>query len=84
MDKLRLDMKAVDELQEDVKDLLVAMNRLNTIIPPDFEGKQRVQSWLDIFKNMTASEELTPEQVRQLTHDLETAYNAFQRLLHDS
>ena len=84
MDKVRLGMKAVDELQEDVKDLLVAMTRLNTIIPPDFEGKAKVQTWIDTFKSMSASEELNDDQARQLTHDLETSYNAFNRLLHES
>ena len=83
MDKLRLGMKAVDELQEDVRDLLATMNRLS-IIPTTFEGKEKVESWIDTFGKMTASEELTDDQARQLTHDLDVSYNAFNRLLHES
>lgn len=83
MDKVRLGMKAVDELQEDVRDLLSTMNRLS-LIPDDFDGKHKVQFWIDTFGTMSASEELTDDQARQLTHDLEVSYNAFNRLLHES
>ena len=37
MDKLRLEMKAKDELQRDIRDLLDTMNRLS-VLPEDFEG----------------------------------------------
>jgi len=83
MDKVRLGMKAVDELQEDVRDLMATMLRLS-IIPNEFEGKEKVQSWIETFGGMTASEELTDDQARQFTHDLEASYNAFNRLLHES
>jgi len=83
MDKVRLGMKAVDELQEDVRDLMATMLRLS-IIPNVFEGKEKVQSWIETFGGMTASEELTDDQARQFTHDLEASYNAFNRLLHES
>jgi len=82
MDKVRLELKAMDQLQPDLRDLLDTMNRLS-ILPSDFEGKQKVQIWLDTFTTMSASEELTDEQARQLTHDLEVGYNAFNRLLHE-
>lgn len=81
MDKVRLEMKAMDMLQPDLRDLLDTMNRLS-LVPSDFEGKEKVHSWIDTFANMSASDELTDEQARQLTHDLEVSYNAFNRLLH--
>jgi ESCRT-I complex subunit VPS28 len=81
MDKVRLEMKAMDMLQPDLRDLLETMNRLS-LVPSDFEGKEKVQSWIDTFAKMSASDELTDEQARQLTHDLEVSYNAFNRLLH--
>lgn len=81
MDKVRLDLRAMDQLQPDLRDLKDTMDRLS-ILPGDFEGKEKVQGWVNTFSSMSASEELTDEQARQLTHDLEVAYNAFNRLLH--
>lgn len=81
MDKVRLDLRAMDQLQPDIRDLLETMNRLS-ILPSNFEGKEQVQGWVDTFSKMSASDELTEEQARQLTHDLEASYNAFNRLLH--
>ena len=57
------------------------MNRL-TLISTDFEGKTKVNNWLSVFQNMTASDELDEGQVRQMIFDLESSYNAFNRLLH--
>jgi ESCRT-I complex subunit VPS28 len=44
MDKLRLNIKANDDLQTDLKDLYDVMNRLS-LLPTDFEGKQKVYKW---------------------------------------
>lgn len=39
---------------------------------------------MDIFDEMSASEELDDNQVRQILFDLDSAYNAFNRILHDN
>lgn len=83
MDKLRLEIKAMDELHPDLRDLVDTMNRLS-LIPEGFEGKQKVTNWLAILNEMQASDELTESQVRQLLFDLETAYAAFNNLLHST
>lgn len=44
MDKLRLGMKANDEIQPDLRELIDVMNRLS-MIPSRFEGKQKIQTW---------------------------------------
>ncbi|XP_062602003.1 vacuolar protein sorting-associated protein 28 homolog [Saccostrea cucullata] len=82
MDTLRLEIRAMDRIQPDLKELMETMNRLS-ILPKDFEGTQKVKKWLDIFDEMSASEELDDNQVRQILFDLEAAYNAFNRILHD-
>jgi len=82
MDKVRLDLKAMDQLQPDMRDLLDTMNRLS-LVPNDFEGKNKIQFWIDKFSEMSASDELDDEQTRQLTHDLEVSYTAFNKLLHN-
>ncbi|KAI8499177.1 Vacuolar protein-sorting-associated protein 28 [Branchiostoma belcheri] len=80
MDKLRLEIRAMDEIQPDLRELLETMNRLSTL-PPDFEGKTTVSRWLQTFSNMQAHDELDDNQVRQMLFDLESAYNAFNRQL---
>ncbi|KAG7213256.1 hypothetical protein KM043_002556 [Ampulex compressa] len=83
MDKLRLEIKAMDQLHPDLRDLMDTMNRLS-ILPSDFEGKEKVAEWLQTLNNMSASDELSDTQVRQLIFDLETSYNAFNKILHNS
>jgi ESCRT-I complex subunit VPS28 len=78
-----LDIKAMDELQPDLRDLMDTMNRLS-ILPADFEGKQKVSDWLTSLSSMNASDELNESQVRQLIFDLESSYNAFNKVLHQS
>ena len=39
---------------------------------------------LSVLSKMSASQELDENQVRQLLFDLDSAYNAFNRLLHNS
>ncbi|XP_017798113.1 PREDICTED: uncharacterized protein LOC108579169 isoform X1 [Habropoda laboriosa] len=83
MDKLRLEIKAMDQLHPDLRDLMDTMNRLS-ILPSDFDGKEKVAEWLQTLNNMSASDELSDTQVRQLIFDLETSYNAFNKILHNS
>jgi ESCRT-I complex subunit VPS28 len=83
MDKLRLGIKAMDELHPELRDLVDTMNRLS-IIPENFEGKVKVKTWLETLNSMQASDELSDDQVRQFLFDLESAYSAFNNLLHQS
>ncbi|KAL0811651.1 hypothetical protein ABMA28_009102 [Loxostege sticticalis] len=81
MDKLRLEFRAMDMIQPELRDLRDTMDRL-LMLPEDFEGKLKVQEWLDKLSEMSASDELSEAQVRQLVFDLETAYGAFNKFLH--
>ncbi|XP_037948655.1 vacuolar protein sorting-associated protein 28 homolog [Teleopsis dalmanni] len=81
MDKLRLKMNTMDALHFDVKDLVDNMNRLS-LIPKDFDAKQKVETWLSTLNEMQASDELSEAQVRQFLFDLESAYADFTKLLH--
>lgn len=80
LDRLRLDIMANDQLQPDVKDLLDAMDKMRSL-PKDFEGRKAVQRWLDVLKDMSASDELTADQARQMVFDVEGAYNDFNKFL---
>lgn len=81
MDKLRLDIKATDELHPDVRDLVDNIERLS-LIPASWDGKERLGGWLATLTSMQASDELSESQVRQLLFDLETSYASFSNLLH--
>uniref|UniRef100_A0A8D0GRX1 Vacuolar protein sorting-associated protein 28 homolog n=1 Tax=Sphenodon punctatus TaxID=8508 RepID=A0A8D0GRX1_SPHPU len=81
MDKLRLEIRAMDEIQPDLRELMETMNRMSHL-PPDFEGRQKVNQWLQTLSGMSASDELDHSQVRQMLFDLESSYNAFNRFLH--
>lgn len=83
MDKLRLGIKAMDELHPELRDLVDTMNRLS-LIPENFEGKTKVKTWLETLNSMQASDELSDDQIRQFLFDLESAYSAFNNLLHSS
>lgn len=83
MDKLRLEIRAKDEIHPDLKELADSMDRMSTL-PSDFEGKSQVDKWLATFTNMAASDELEESQVRQMVFDMESAYSAFNKVLHDS
>nr|CAB3267632.1 vacuolar protein sorting-associated protein 28 homolog [Phallusia mammillata] len=80
MDKLRLEIRAMDELHPDLKDLAESMNRMSTL-PSHFEGREKVNAWLVTFKGMAASDDLDDAQARQMLFDMDSAYNAFNRFL---
>lgn len=83
MDKLRLDIRAMDDLHPELRDLVDTMNRLS-ILPSDFEGKQKVAEWLATLNSMQASDELSESQIRQLLFDLESSYASFNKVLHNA
>ncbi|KJE91267.1 vacuolar protein sorting-associated protein 28 [Capsaspora owczarzaki ATCC 30864] len=80
MDSIKLQMSAVDELHPQLNDLLGSMNKLPSL-SADWEGKVNLREWLAKMNAMQASDELTPEQLRQLLFDLEKHHNAFYRSL---
>jgi ESCRT-I complex subunit VPS28 len=83
MDKLRLEIRSMDELYTDLKDLADSLNRLS-LLPSDFEGKDRVAKWLSTLSTMSASDELNETQARQMLFDLDASYADFNKVLHQS
>ncbi|KAL7669816.1 hypothetical protein ACOME3_004762 [Neoechinorhynchus agilis] len=82
MDKLKLNVRSNDMIQQDVRDLLEILNRLS-IVPSSYIGKEKLHKWLCVLVEMDAADELTDEQNRNMQFDLELAFNEFNRLLHD-
>lgn len=83
MDKLKLSYRSMDDLHGDLKDLSDNLNRLS-LLPADWSNREKINSWLSTLSTMQASEELDESQARQLSFDLETAYNEFNKILHSS
>ena len=73
----------MDELYIDIKELHDNLARLS-ILPGDFEGKDKIGKWFKTLNEMEASDEITPAQARQMLFDLESSYAAFNNVLQHS
>lgn len=79
MDVLKLDQRAVDEVQPCISDLLKTLNKCEAVAP-SFD-KSKIQGWLSNLNSMRASQELDDDQIRQLILDLDTSYANFKTAL---
>lgn len=80
MDAVKLDQRAVDELQPLLSDLNDVITRVPET-PNDFEPNRKIQKWLEKLNTMRAVDEISDEDSRQLYHDLDSAYTEFTRYL---
>lgn len=80
MDSLKLEMKAVDQLHPHMTDLADSINKVKNL-PPENPAKKNVFDWLLRLGKMRAHEELSLEDVRQMSFDLDAAYNAFHKFV---
>ena len=51
MDKLKLDIRSMDELHGDMKDLNDSLGRLS-LLPPGWGGRNKISHWLDVLSGM--------------------------------
>lgn len=80
MDVLKLNIRAVDEIQPLVSEMMASLTQVSGL-PPDFEGRAKIEGWLRTLNGLRASDELDEEQTRQLSFDLERAYSSFMAFL---
>ena len=80
MDAVKLEQRAVDELQPLLSDLMDALTRLPET-PNDFEPNRKVSKWLQKLNAMRAVDEIDEDDSRQLYYDLDSAYAEFTRFL---
>jgi len=80
LDALKLEVKAVDELQPLLSDLMNKLARLKDT-PNDFEPNRVIQQWLQKLNLMRAIDEIDEADARQLSMDLDEAYQEFKRFL---
>jgi ESCRT-I complex subunit VPS28 len=80
MDALKLDQRAVDQVQPLISDITSSLNRVQGI-PAEFHGLVKVRLWLMKLNQMRAVDEIAEEEARQLLFDLESSYTAFMEYL---
>ena len=51
MDKLKLDIRSMDDLHADLKDLSDNLGRLS-LLPPDWNGRTKIVGWLEVLGTM--------------------------------
>jgi ESCRT-I complex subunit VPS28 len=65
LDALKLKMKAKDQLQPIITELMSCYSKFQR--SSEFEGRPKLVHWLITLNQMKASDELTDEQVRQVS-----------------
>ena len=80
MDAVKLDQRAVDELQPLLSDLLNALVQLPDT-PNGFSPNDKVKKWLERLNAMRAVDMIGEDDARQLYLDLDSAYSDFSRYL---
>ena len=78
-----MDIKSTDELYQDVKELSESLNSMSTL-PPNWEGRIKIDQWLKTLSQMEASEELNESQVRQMIFDLQTSFDEIGKIMNES
>lgn len=74
IDALRINMTSKDALHPLLGDVIQSVNKVTN---EDFANRGKIIQWLIILNQMRTTDELSPEQVRELTFDMDQAYNGF-------
>ena len=74
IDALRINMTSKDVLHPLLGDVIQSVNNVTN---EDFANRGKIIQWLITLNKMRTIEELSPEQVRELTFDMDQAYNGF-------
>jgi ESCRT-I complex subunit VPS28 len=76
MDALKLEQRAIDEIQPLISDLMNALTKIRGL-PADFEGLVKIQFWLQDLNKRRAMDNIDEDNARQLIFDLDSSYGAF-------
>eukprot|EP01060_Flectonema_neradi_P006637 TRINITY_DN144_c8_g1_i1.p1 TRINITY_DN144_c8_g1~~TRINITY_DN144_c8_g1_i1.p1 ORF type:complete len:207 (+),score=25.47 TRINITY_DN144_c8_g1_i1:61-681(+) len=76
-DALKMGQTSADALHPIVSDIVATVVRLF----PDLAELEPLRGWLREINQLKAAEELNNDQARQLTYDIECAYNALHKML---
>lgn len=80
IDALQLNLRAKDELVPHLRSVISSLNRVSGL-PAEFEGKTKTTAWLSKFSTMQAFDEISEEEARELSYDLDKAHGDFIKFL---
>lgn len=80
LDALSLGCRTMDEIHPHLRDIMASAVRVPGLVQ-NVPEMSRVQTWVVKVHQMRATEELTEDDKRQLTSDLNTAYSCFHQFL---
>ena len=75
---IKMNMLSKDALHPVLVETIQAVNKVTDV---DFENKGKIIQWLITLNQMRATEEITPEQARELQFDMNQAYDGFKSTL---
>ncbi|RMJ24553.1 Vacuolar protein sorting-associated protein [Aspergillus sp. HF37] len=78
LDALKLNMVSKDALHPLLSEVIQSVNK---VTDGDFENRGKIIQWLITLNQMRATEELSEDQARQLSFDIEQAYQGFKETL---
>lgn len=61
--------------------LVDTIKAVNQVTSADFEGKEKIVHWLITLNQMRAAQEITEDQAREISYDIERAYDGFKATL---
>jgi ESCRT-I complex subunit VPS28 len=74
LDALKLNMSSKETLHPLLSDVIQSVNK---VTDRDFDHRGKIIQWLITLNQMRTTEELSEEQIRELTFDMEQAYAGF-------
>lgn len=78
LDAIKIGMVSKDTLHPLLGDIIKSVNNVTSV---EFDSKQRIVQWLITLNGMRAAQELTEDQSRDFSYDMESAYNGFKATL---
>jgi len=81
LDALKLEQRAVDELQPLLSDLMASLTRVPGLAVSEFHGAAKIQEWLTRLNQLRAVDNISEDDARQCIHDLDMSYTAFHAFL---
>ncbi|OGM46709.1 vacuolar protein sorting-associated protein Vps28 [Aspergillus bombycis] len=78
LDALKLNMVSKDALHPLLSEVIQSVNK---VTDGDFENRGKIIQWLITLNQMRATEELSDDQARELSFDIEQAYQGFKSTL---
>ena len=79
LDALKLNMSSKQYLHPLLSDVIQSVNK---VTEQDFDHRGKIIQWLIALNQMRTTEELSEEQLQELTFDMEQAYNGFKSTIY--